>query len=119
MAWLLLILSALLEVVWATAFAASEGFTRLVPVIVLLVAVIASALGLAYAVRRIRIVRAYVVWLLISALVTAGWALLTGVAQFTVVMVVLLVLAIGIVAGLQLLGWRASRSEPEAVAVTE
>ena len=37
MAWLYLLLASLLEIVWTTALKYSEGFTRLVPVIVMLI----------------------------------------------------------------------------------
>lgn len=101
LAWLALIISALLEIVWATALASWEGLTQPWPVVVFLVAAVASLLGLAYALRIVRAVPAYVVWGIISAVVTAAWAFLGGVATFTTVSVVIVVILIGLAVGLQ------------------
>ena len=46
MPWIVLIVSAVLEAVWATALGASNGFTELVPSIVFFAALVASVVGL-------------------------------------------------------------------------
>ncbi|MEG3613820.1 DMT family transporter [Isoptericola haloaureus] len=102
MAWLALVLSGLLELVWATAFAASEGFARPLPVFVFLVAFIASGVGLGYAIRTVRVVLAFVVWAVITGAVTAIWAFLTGVDVSSVVVVAVLGVALGSAVGLHL-----------------
>jgi quaternary ammonium compound-resistance protein SugE len=51
MAWLILVVSGVLEAVWATALSKSDGFSRLMPsVVVFAVALILSMVGLAIAV---------------------------------------------------------------------
>ena len=62
MPWLVLLASAVLEAVWASALATSDGFSHLVPTLVFLVAGTLSMLGLAQAVRTIPIGTAYAVW---------------------------------------------------------
>ena len=61
MAWLVLVLSGVLEAVWAVALGKTDGFTRLVPTVVFLVAITASMLGLAYAMRTLPVGTSYAV----------------------------------------------------------
>ena len=72
MSWIVLVLSGVLEAVWATALGRSEGFTRLAPTVVFLVALAASMVGLAYAMRGLPVGTAYAVWVGIGAALTAG-----------------------------------------------
>src|SRR5690606_25930602 len=53
MSWVVLVISGVLEAVWATALGRSEGFSRLVPTVVFAVALLASMSGLAYAMREL------------------------------------------------------------------
>jgi quaternary ammonium compound-resistance protein SugE len=71
MPWLVLILSGLLETVWALALAQSAGFTRLAPSTLFVAALAASMIGLGYAVRTIPIGTGYAVWVGIGAAGTA------------------------------------------------
>jgi quaternary ammonium compound-resistance protein SugE len=71
MAWLVLIVSGVLETVWAVALESSKGFTRLVPSLVFSVALLLSMGGLAYAMRTIPIGTGYAVWVGIGAVGTA------------------------------------------------
>jgi len=66
-AWLLLFVAGLLEVVWAFSMKASDGFTRLVPSIVTFVAMIASFGLLAGSMRTLPLGTAYTVWTGIGA----------------------------------------------------
>jgi quaternary ammonium compound-resistance protein SugE len=100
--WLVLIVSGLLEAVWATALGRTEGFTRLAPTIVFAVALAASMAGLAYAMRGLPIGTAYAVWVGIGAALTAGYAMVTGQEPATVVRVLLLAGIVGCVVGLKL-----------------
>ena len=68
MAWLLLIVAGLLEVVWAFSMKASDGFTRLVPTAVTFVAMIASFGLLASSMRTLPLGTAYTVWTGIGAI---------------------------------------------------
>ena len=67
MAWIWLILAGLMEVVWAIGLKYTDGFTRLVPSVITLVAMIASIYFLALAVRSIPIGTGYAVWTGIGA----------------------------------------------------
>jgi quaternary ammonium compound-resistance protein SugE len=100
--WLVLILSGVLEAVWATALGRSEGFTRLAPTVVVAVALAASMAGLAYAMRGLPVGTAYAVWVGIGAALTAGWAMVSGQEPTSIVRVLLLVGIVGCVVGLKL-----------------
>jgi quaternary ammonium compound-resistance protein SugE len=100
--WLVLILSGVLEAVWATALGRSEGFTRLAPTVVFAVAIAGSMAGLAWAMRGLPIGTAYAVWVGIGAALTAGYAMWTGQEPVSVVRVLLIVGLVGCVVGLKL-----------------
>ena len=78
MAWLVLVVSAVLEAVWATALSQSNGLTEPVPTVVFLVATIASVIGLGWAMKHIPTGTAYAVWSGIGAVLTVLWAAVTG-----------------------------------------
>lgn len=67
MAWLILFAAGILEVVWALGLKASDGFSRPGPTAVTLVAMIASVVLLAQAVRTLPVGTAYAVWVGIGA----------------------------------------------------
>ena len=71
MAWLVLIISGVLETVWAIALDRSSGFTRPLPTAVFGVALLASMAGLGYALRTIPVGTGYAVWVGIGAVGTA------------------------------------------------
>ncbi|TYB37514.1 ligand-binding protein SH3 [Micromonospora sp. AP08] len=71
MAWLVLVLSGLLETAWAIALDRSAGFTRPLPSAVFAVSLVASMAGLAYALRDIPLGTGYAVWVGIGAVGTA------------------------------------------------
>lgn len=71
MAWLVLIVSGVLETVWAIALDRSAGFTRPLPTAVFGVALLASMAGLGYALRTIPVGTGYAVWVGIGAVGTA------------------------------------------------
>ena len=75
MAWIMLIVSGVLETVWAAALARSEGFSRLVPSIVFAVALVLSMAGLAVALRTIPVGTGYAVWVGIGAVGTAAYGM--------------------------------------------
>jgi quaternary ammonium compound-resistance protein SugE len=99
--WLVLVLSGVLEAVWATALGRSEGFTRLAPSIVFAAALAASMTGLAVAMRGLPIGTAYAVWVGIGAALTAGYAMWAGQEPVSVIRVLLLVGIVGCVVGLK------------------
>lgn len=103
MSWLVLVLSGVLEAVWATALGRSEGFTRLGPSITFLVSLFFSMAGLAYAMRELPVGTSYAVWVGIGASLTVAYAMLTGAEPASVVKVLLLAGIVGCVAGLKLI----------------
>jgi quaternary ammonium compound-resistance protein SugE len=102
MAWLVLVVSGVLEAVWAVALGKTEGFARLAPSIVFLIAITASMGGLAYAMRTIPIGTAYAVWVGIGAALTVAYSMAAGDESVSVVKVLLILGLIGCVVGLKL-----------------
>jgi quaternary ammonium compound-resistance protein SugE len=70
-AWLLLIAAGLLEVVLAIGLKYTEGFSRLVPSVITIAAMIASVWLLAMALKSIPVGTGYAVWTGIGAVGTA------------------------------------------------
>lgn len=71
MPWLILLAAGLLEVVWAVGLKYTEGFTKLVPSAVTLLAMVASVLLLGIAMRNLPLGTAYAVWTGIGTVGTA------------------------------------------------
>ncbi len=103
MSWLILVVSGVLEAVWATALGRSAGFTRLWPSVIFVVALVASMVGLAYAMRELPVGTSYAVWVGIGAVLTVAFAMTTGAEPVSVVKVLLLAGIVGCVVGLKLL----------------
>lgn len=103
MSWIVLILSGVLETVWAAALDASKSFSRLSPSLLFVVSLTLSMGGLAYAMRTIPIGTGYAVWVGIGAIGTAiyGMVALSDPATFGRIACLLLIVA-GVV-GLKLL----------------
>lgn len=76
MAWVYLGIAGLLEIVWAFSMKQSEGFTRLTPSIVTIIAMIASFALLSISMKTLPLGTAYTVWTGIGAV----GAFLVGVA---------------------------------------
>jgi len=74
--WIVLVLSGVLEAVWATALGASNGFKRPVPTVVFVAGMALSMLGLAVAMTAIPVGTAYAVWVGIGASLTVLVAIL-------------------------------------------
>ena len=103
MAWFVLVASGVLEAVWATALGKSDGFSRPVPTVVFGVAVVASMVGLAVAMRTLPVGTAYAVWVGIGAVLTVTYAMVTGTEAVSLAKVLLLLGIVGCVVGLKLL----------------
>ncbi|WP_132876939.1 DMT family transporter [Tamaricihabitans halophyticus] len=71
MAWLVLVVSGILEAGWAIALKMSNGFSRLVPTVVFGVLAALSFAGLAWAMKQLPVGTAYAVWVGIGASLTA------------------------------------------------
>lgn len=78
MAWTYLFFAGLLEVVWAIGLKYTEGFSRPLPSVVTIVAMIASLWLLALALKTIPVGTGYAVWTGIGAVGTA----VLGIALF-------------------------------------
>jgi quaternary ammonium compound-resistance protein SugE len=102
MSWLVLVLSGVLEAVWATALSRSEGFSRPVPSVVFAVALVASMGGLAYAMRDLPVGTAYAVWVAVGAVLTVVYAMATGQEPASTLKIVFLTMIVGGVIGLKL-----------------
>ena len=67
MAWVFLVTAGLLEIVWAYFMKQSEGFSRLVPSVLTMVAMIASFGLLSLAMRSLPLGTSYTIWTGIGA----------------------------------------------------
>ena len=102
MVWLVLVVSGVLEAVWAVALGRSEGFSRPLPSAVFAVGLVLSMGGLAYAMRTLPLGTAYAVWVGVGAALTVGYGMVTGAEAVSVVKVLLLAGLVGCVVGLKL-----------------
>lgn len=103
MAWITLVLSGVLEAVWAAALDRSEGFSHPAPTVVFLAALGLSMAGLSVAMRSIPLGTAYVVWVGVGAVLTVGYAMATGGETASIAKLVLLTGIVACVVGLKLL----------------
>ncbi|RYG96961.1 MAG: quaternary ammonium compound efflux SMR transporter SugE [Alphaproteobacteria bacterium] len=67
MAWIVLVIAGILEIVWAFFMKKSEGFTLLLPSAITIVTMIASFGLLSYAMRTLPLGTAYTIWTGIGA----------------------------------------------------
>jgi len=101
MAWLVLVVSGVLEAVWATALSRSEGFSRLIPSVIFGIALVFSMAGLAFAMRSLPPGTSYAVWVGIGAALTIGYAMFTGYEAVSVIKIALMTGIVGCVIGLK------------------
>jgi quaternary ammonium compound-resistance protein SugE len=107
-AWGILFLAGLCEVVWAVALKESAGFTRLVPSAVSVSFMVLSVALLGFAMRSLPVGTAYAVWTGIGALGVALWGMLhLGEPRTAARLACLLLIVAGIV-GLKLSAAKAS-----------
>lgn len=102
MAWLVLILSGVLEAVWAVALGRSEGFSRLGPTLVFVAGLVLSMGGLAYALRTLPVGTGYAVWVGVGASLTVVYGMASGAESVSAIKVLLLMGLVGCVIGLKL-----------------
>ena len=62
MPWIILFLAGLFEIVWATAMKQSDGFSRPLPTIVMLAALVLSFAMLAWSMKSLPLGTAYMIW---------------------------------------------------------
>ena len=104
MPWIVLIISGVLEAVWATALGRSEGLTKAGPSTVFAVALALSMGGLAYAMRDLPTGTAYAVWVGVGAALTVVYGMVTGAEAVSTIKVVLILGLVGCIVGLKLVG---------------
>lgn len=102
MAWIVLVVSGMLEAAWATALSRSEGFTRFGWSAFFVLTLVASMGGLAYALRTLPVGTAYAVWVGIGASLTVVVAMATGQESASLLKIALVCGIVGCVIGLKL-----------------
>ena len=101
MSWIVLVISGVMESVWATALGRMDGFHKPVPVIVFIVGMTLSMLGLGYSMRTISTGTAYAVWTGIGAALTIVIGIATGTESVSAAKVILLIGLLSCVIGLK------------------
>jgi quaternary ammonium compound-resistance protein SugE len=104
MAWVMLVVAGLLEVGWSIGLKYTEGFTRLVPSVLTLVAIAASMGLLSLAARTLPIGTAYAVWVGIGALGAAVLGIVLFHEPVTPARVFFLALLLVAIIGLKITG---------------
>ena len=102
MPWIVLLVSAAFEAVWATALGESNGLSELTPTIVFFAGLAVSMTGLGWAAKHIPIGTAYAVWTGIGAALTVIHAMVTGTESVSVGKIIFLSGIIAAVVGLKL-----------------
>lgn len=103
-AWLVLVVAGLFEIVWALGLKYSDGFSKLVPSIVVVVAAAVSFWMLAMAMRVLPAGTAYAVWTGIGAAGTALLGIVWLGEPATALRLSCIVLIVAGVLGLKLVG---------------
>lgn len=104
MAWVLLVVAGLLECGWAIGLKYTEGFTRLVPSVLTIAAMVVSMYMLAVAARTLPIGTAYGVWVGIGALGAAVLGVILFKEPLSAARVVFLSLLLVAIVGLRVTG---------------
>lgn len=101
MAWVIVVVSGMLEAVWAAALSESKGFSRLRPSLLFIAALCLSMGGLAWAMTELPTGTAYAVWTGVGAVLAVLWGFVTRQERATIARVGLLVLLVGSIIGLK------------------
>ena len=104
MAWVMLVIAGLFEVGWSIGLKYTEGFTRVMPTVLTLVALSASMVLLSLAVRTLPIGTAYGVWVGIGALGAAVLGIVLFHEPVTPARVFFLALLLVAIIGLKITG---------------
>lgn len=104
MAWVILIVSGLLEAGWALSLKASDGLSKLWPSVAFFVLLAASMAGLMIALKTLPVGPAYAVWVGIGAVVTAVVGMIAFKDPVNALTIGSIVLIIAGVVGLQVAG---------------
>lgn len=102
MPWLALVVAGCLEVVWALGLKYTQGFTRLAPSVLTVLAMLGSMWLLGVATKTLPIGTAYAVWVGIGVVgTTIGGMVLLG-EPVSAVRLVLMALLVGAIVGIKL-----------------
>jgi quaternary ammonium compound-resistance protein SugE len=104
MAWVLVVVAGLLEVAWALGLKASAGFTRPLPSVLTVLAMVASFYLLAQAMKVLPVGTAYAVWVGIGAIGTVLMGILIYGDSASPLRLLSLVLILAGLVGLKLAG---------------
>ncbi|MFG6440077.1 quaternary ammonium compound efflux SMR transporter SugE [Roseateles sp. LKC17W] len=102
MAWLLLVVAGLLEVGWAIGLKYTEGFTRPLPTVLTVGAMVASVGLLGVAMKTLPVGTAYAIWVGVGAVGTAALGMVLFNEPATVGRLVSLGLIVAGIVGLKL-----------------
>ncbi|MFF4398632.1 DMT family transporter [Streptomyces sp. NPDC001480] len=102
MAWIVLVVSGVLEAVWATAPGKSAGLSRPAPTTIFVAGLALSMMGLSYALRTLPVATGYATWVGIGAVLTAVYVMPFDGESVSALKIVLLIGIVGCVAGLKL-----------------
>lgn len=103
MAWGVLVLSGTCEAVGgAIALDKSQGFTKIVPVIVFFCGLAASMAGPSYAMRSVSVGTAYLIWVGIGAAITVVYGMVVGEESVSLLKILYLIGMVACIAGLKL-----------------
>ncbi|MCR9059768.1 MAG: multidrug efflux SMR transporter [Rhodobacteraceae bacterium] len=97
MAWIFLFLAGILEIAWAFAMKESQGFTRLVPTLIMLGAMVASFGLLSLSMRTLPLGTSYMIWTgigAVGAFVVGIWFLGEAVSVQRIIAALLIVAGI-------------------------
>lgn len=102
MAWVLLIIAGLLEVVWALLLKQSEGFSKPLPTVGFLLSLILSMFLLSMAIKSLPVGTAYAIWTGIGAVGTAIVGMVWLGESRDILKLISLVMLVGGIVGLRL-----------------
>lgn len=102
MSWTILFFAGLLEVIWAIGLKFTDGFTRLIPSILTLVAMAGSFYLLSLSIRTLPLGTAYAVWVGIGAVGAAIGGVVIFHEVLSVLKVVSLLLVVAGIIGLKI-----------------
>jgi quaternary ammonium compound-resistance protein SugE len=102
MAWLILVLAGLFEVGWAIGLKYTDGFTRPLPTLWTVAAMVASMVLLGVAVKSLSVGTAYAVWVGVGAVGTAILGIVLLDEPMTVARIASIALIVSGIVGLKL-----------------
>jgi quaternary ammonium compound-resistance protein SugE len=102
MSWTYLFIAGLLEIVWAIGLKYTDGFSKLLPSVITIAAMIASIVFLAFALKTIPVGTGYAVWTGIGAVGTAILGIILFAEPLTAARIGCIVLIVAGIVGLKI-----------------